>query len=504
MKLMTAQAIRRLDSRAIESGMPGVVLMENAGRAVFAELVRRHPVGDRPYHVYCGTGNNGGDGFVVARLLQLAGASVAATVAGGPGRIHGDARVHYNLMIAAGVPLRDLHSAGDVLVDALLGTGAAGAPRDAVLAAIEAINSSGGASVAVDIPSGVCADTGRVEGTAVLADCTVTFAYPKPGLALLPGSSLAGDVVVDSIGFPWETLAPTSTLDWLEPAAVRRLLAPRRKDSHKGTYGHLMVVGGSTGMPGAPALAAFAALRTGVGLASVAVPAPAVPAVSGYHPEVMAIGLPTSGDQLDMDGAHAALSRGSGCDAFCIGPGGTRDPRAAEAMLWVARQASAPLVLDADGLNALADAPDALADCQQPVVLTPHPGEAARLLGTTAAQVQSNRVEAVRELATRYRVTAVLKGAGTLVCDGRTEDLCVAVNTTGNPGMATAGSGDVLAGVVGALLAGGLTAWDAARAGVYLHGMAGDLAAALRGQAGTVAGDILDSLPEARRRLETQ
>lgn len=504
MKLLTAQAMRRLDSRAIEAGMPGAVLMENAGRAVYQELIRRHPLGGRPYHIYCGTGNNGGDGFVVARLLRLAGADVAVTIAGDPARIAGDARLHHALMAATGVAVCDSHAGDAILVDALLGTGAVGAPRGAVLAAIEAITAAGGAAISVDIPSGVCADTGEVEGAAVRADCTVTFAYPKPGLALLPGRSFAGSVVVDPIGFPWETLAPASALAWLQAPDVRALFAPRSPDAHKGNFGHVLVLGGSVRMPGAPALTSYAALRAGAGLASAAVPMPAQPTVAGFRPEVMTMGLPTAGDCLDLDGAAFALTQLGAFDVVCIGPGGTLAPSAAEAMMFVARKAPLPVIIDADGLNALALDTNGLGDRTHPTIMTPHPGEAARLLGTGIAQVQSNRVEAVRELATRYRAIAVLKGAGTLVCDGTSNDLCVAVNSTGNPGMATAGSGDVLTGVIAALVAGGQAPWDAACAGVYLHGLAGDCAASAQGQAGLVAGDIVERLPEARQRLEAR
>lgn len=542
MRIVTSEMMRALDRRAMEEGgIPGAVLMENAGRAVFEALVARHgqPRG-RTYRVACGPGNNGGDGFVVARYLKLAGAAVEVQLAGEADRLKGDALSHYRALRGVGVEPGEYGAptAETVAVlDALLGTGAKGAPRGSVAAAIAQMNASGVPVVAVDIPSGVDADTGETAGEAVRAALTVTFAYPKLGLFLPPGADCVGELVVRDIGFDWETLRPETPYQWLRPDALRPLLPRRPRESHKGLYGHVLIVGGSRGMGGAPTLAARAALRTGAGLVTVAAPETAQRIIAGKLDEAMTVALPERDGALCEASFEAIAEAAERCDALCIGPGATQRPEAQALMLRLLHELRKPVVLDADGLNALAAHPDALDGRAEPTILTPHPGECARLLGTDIASVQCDRVGAAREAARRFGAVVVLKGARTLVCDGRRrppapnnggavappahnngganrvlggreQDLPLAVNTTGNPGMATGGSGDTLTGIIGALLAGngiaGRDAFDAACLGVYLHGAAGDIVAREHGEAGTIAGDITAALPRAIRALEEQ
>ncbi|MCC6731339.1 MAG: NAD(P)H-hydrate dehydratase [Chthonomonadales bacterium] len=509
MRVVTAAEMRDLDSRAIgEAGMPGVVLMENAGRAVASVLTRRFGglVGTR-VHVACGTGNNGGDGFVVARLLALGGARVAVSLAGDAERVRGEARVHLSLLHAAGAERVDVVGDADLYVDALLGTGSRGAPREPHASAIRRMNASGRPIVAVDIPSGVDADTGAIEGDAVDATVTVTFAFPKLGMFIAPGAARVGDLVVDHIGFAWTSLGADASAEWFQAEDAHALLVPRRRDAHKGDFGHVLICGGSDGMSGAPTMAARSALRAGAGLVTVAAPRTAQRVVAARLEEAMTMALPEERGALSAAAIEPLRRAAVRCDALCVGPGGSRQPGASDAMLGLLVGADIPAVVDADALNALAARPDALRGRKASTVLTPHPGECGRLLGTDAAGVQSDRVSAARRCAGRYGAVVVLKGSHTLVCDGRgpaNRERTVSINTTGNPGMATAGSGDSLTGIVGAFLAGGMDAWDAARLGAHVHGRAGDLAASVLGERAMVAGDIIDQVSAALRDLEGQ
>jgi NAD(P)H-hydrate epimerase len=500
---VTAEQIRELDRRAVEEfGIPGAVLMENAGRAVVDAVAERFgPIAAKRFYVACGTGNNGGDGFVIARLLRLAGADVAVRLAGSPDRIHGDARIFYDLLLRTGVPVTAAApDGGQIKIDALLGTGIQGAPREAVSTVIDSLNAVSGPIVSVDIPSGVDSDTGKTPGAAVRADLTVTFGYPKLGLFLAPGADCAGEVAVSPIGFPWDLLDCRTPFRWLRPEDMRTLLPERQRESHKGDFGHLLVVGGSAGMSGAPTMAARAALRTGVGLVTVAAPTSAQAIIASKLEEAMTIPLPESGGAVTSDALDKVLEASVRAKAVCIGPGMSRSPGAQALICNLLRRLDKPVVLDADGLNALAAHPDSLTGRTAPTTLTPHTVECARLLSAVAEKVEEDRMGAASEAAMKYGSVVVLKGARTLICDARA-GLRVSVNTTGNPGMATGGSGDTLTGIIGALAARGLDAYDAACLGVHLHGHAGDIAAAERGQDGMIAGDIGESIPAAIREM---
>lgn len=523
LKVVTAETMRAMDRSAIEAfGIPGVVLMENAGRAVVERM--RQECGNlrgRRVVVLCGTGNNGGDGFVIARHLALQGADVLGVLTGDPDTIRGDARVNYDLLCRIGLapsPAGEVLEKGvlgraDILVDALLGTGLRSAPRAPYDAVIAAINRCTQASVvAVDVPSGVDADTGGIPGEAVRATFTVTFGAPKPGLLLFPGAEYAGKLYVADIGFPWERLAPETPYSWIRPEAYRSVLPKRRPDTHKGDYGHVGILAGSRGMAGAPALAARAAQRVGAGLVTVLTPACVQPVVAAKLDEAMTLALPEADGAVAEEAIEVVAGFAARTTILCMGPGLTNAPRVASLILRVMEEVACPLVVDADGLNALAGHPEVARrrrDRGMPSpVLTPHPGEAARLLGTSIAQVQSNRVESARRLAERYGACVVLKGCRTLVAGPEGH---VSINTTGNPGMATGGSGDVLTGIIGGMLAQAFAtdaalSWEQVRQivemAVMVHGIAGDIAVGQQGEMPLIAGDIIACLPEALRCLE--
>ncbi len=511
--VLTADEMRRADGLTIdEIGLPGPVLMENAGGAVAEAILRRFPHARRVV-VLCGKGNNGGDGFVVARRLRRGGAE--ALLLGRREDVRADARTHLEAYERSGGRVLEVADAGawaaargrldgaDVLVDALLGTGLRGRASALPAAAIAELvqrAEAGVPVVAVDIPSGLHADGGTSEGPVVRATLTVTFAAPKPGLVLPPESEHVGELVIADIGITPETLAAVGpSLFLLEDADAAAAFPPREPSAHKGRFGHVLVVAGSLGKTGAAVLAASGALRTGAGLVTVATPLSCLGTVAAARAEVMTEPLPeTATGGPSEEALDRVLTLADERDAVVLGPGLGQDPSTAAFVRELVRRCPKPLLVDADGLNALAAAPaeewaEALRSRTAATVLTPHPGEMARLRGQTVSAVQGHRVDAARDLARESGAVAVLKGQRTLVAEpgGR-----VAVNPTGNPGMGTGGTGDVLAGVVGALLA-RHEAWLAATSGVYVHGWAGDLAAEALGEEGLLAGDVVESLPRA-------
>lgn len=511
--LYTAEEMRRLDRHAIgELGIPGAVLMENAGRGA-AEGVKalledlKAPRNAR-VAVVCGKGGNGGDGFVAARWLKKWGARPEVLLAFPEREIGGDAGEMLRALKRTGVRPWHVEDEGaaaealaraDVVVDALLGTGSRGAPEGLVARLIELINASGRPVVALDIPSGVVADDGSTPGPAVRALLTTTFAGFKRGLLSGPGAELAGDVEVVPIGVPEVELVRGVTTFVLEPEDVARHFPPRPRDAHKGTYGHLLIVAGSLGKTGAAALAAMAALRSGAGLVTVATPASQQPVVAGLVREAMTEALPeTAARTLALKAREVVAELAAARDAVALGPGIGLDEETKAAARALVQELPKPLAVDADALSALAGHLDVLRGAPAQRCLTPHPGELARMLGVTLGAIQRDRIAAVRDFATRHNVHLVLKGAASVLGD---PDGRVVVNPTGNPGMASGGTGDVLTGMVGAFLARGLAAGDALQAAVYLHGLAGDLAAERVGEESLVAGDVIEALPAAFRRL---
>jgi NAD(P)H-hydrate epimerase len=515
--VLTAAQMRDADRRTIEEiGLPGAVLMENAGAAVARAIRERYPRARRPL-VLCGRGNNGGDGFVVAReLLDL---QPSVFLFGSRQEVRGEARLHMGVLERSGGALVEvLDDAGwarvraaaaeaGVAVDALLGTGLHQAPTGAMADAIALLRALRAVPVvAVDIPSGVPSDSGELGWDAVDAALTVTFAAPKYGHVLAPACDHVGAMIVADIGIPAAVIAQTSPSLWLaEEPDVAKAYPPRPPGAHKGTFGHVLVTAGAVGKTGAAILAATGALVSGVGLVTVATPAPALPMVAHGRPELMTEPLPVTGSgALDREAAARATSLARKRDALVIGPGLGADAHVREFVRDVLRAYEGPVLVDADGLNALAGtdriprATDVLRR-SAPVVVTPHPGEMARLVGAPTAEVQRRRLETARAFAVETGAVVVLKGQRTIVAR---PDGAACVNPTGNPGMATGGTGDVLSGIVGALLARGLDGWTAAVAGVYLHGAAGDDAALRVGEESLAASDILASIPAVLRRIQ--
>ncbi|MBI2059013.1 MAG: NAD(P)H-hydrate dehydratase [Nitrospirae bacterium] len=509
MKVVTSEQMRRIDDMAIRKlGIPGLKLMENAGAGVISAVERRWgTVRGRKIVVICGKGNNGGDGFVVARLAKSRGARVRVRLLADAPEIRGDALVNLKRWKKAGgaverAPLTDADLAdADFIVDAIFGTGLSQPLADRFASAVDAINVSDRPVVSIDIPSGVNGTTGEIMGCAVRADLTVALGLPKCGHVLFPGAEQTGSVEVVDIGLPAEALASEpSSIEMTTGAEMRKLFKKRPEGSHKGDYGHLLLVGGSRSKVGAIAMAARAAIRSGVGLVTAGVPESAE---LGFHTlvlEAMSVALPEMGGELCRESAVAALEASRGKDAVALGPGlGWSEETTAFSREFVASLQS-PLVVDADGLNALSDRPDILERRKASTVLTPHPGEMARLSHSTTQEVQANRIESAVGFARKHSVVVLLKGARTVVA---TPEGVAHINPTGNPGMATGGTGDVLTGVIGSLLAQGFSALDSARAGAYLHGWAGDVAAESKGQIALVAMDLVEFLPTVFKEIET-
>jgi len=508
--VFTAAEMRALDARAIGTlGIPGPRLMENAGRGAAAVIAREWtPIRGKRVLVLCGKGNNGGDGFVVARCLKAKGAKVRVLLVGSRAEVKGDAaralaqwrgRVEEIRTDADAAKVVTAVDESELAVDALLGTGLAAPARGLVAHVIGRLNGSaartGCVVIALDLPSGLDSDGGAVPGPAVRATLTATFAGYKRSLVLYPAAEHAGRVEVVPIGIPEAEVGRGITTFLLVDTSVSGYFPERKPDSHKGTYGHLLVAAGSLGKSGAAALAGRAALRSGVGLCTVATAASQQPIVAGLSMEVMTEALPeTAAHSISFGAKDRLLELASQRDAVAIGPGLSLDPESQALARALVAELDRPMVVDADALSSLAGHLDLLDDAPAPRVLTPHPGEMARMLGTSVALVQADRIEVVREFCVRHRVHLVLKGARSVLGspDGR-----VFINHTGNPGMATGGSGDVLTGMIGAFLARGFAPLAALQAGCVLHGLAGDLAAADRGMEGLIASDIIEAIPGA-------
>ncbi len=527
-KLLTAKQMSEADRVSIEQlGIPGRVLMENAGRDVVETLARRFPaLGRERIGVVCGKGNNGGDGFVVARHLLMRGIRPRVVLLADPTELQGDARANYELLLKWGlqpfVARNELEWAAarieilpvTLLIDALLGTGL-DRPVAGFFAKIIADITTTLAHakiVAVDMPSGMPSDTGAPLGPALKACCTVTFTAPKPSQIFPPNSENVGELVIVSIGTPPSAYSKETAnfLNLLCPEDVAPFLAPRPADSHKGSYGHVLVVGGSRGKSGAAAMtgmAGLSALRAGAGLVTVATAQSAQSDVAAASPALMTEALPESSEgsispQAFDRGRFAAVARAKA--VIAIGPGISAHPQTAEFVRKVVQEfSSTPMVIDADGLNAFAGAPELLDGKGRTLVLTPHPGEMARLTGLSVSEIQLRRVDVARDFAMKHHVYLVLKGYRTLIAEPTGQ---VYVNPTGNPGMSTAGTGDVLTGMIAALLGQhpDVSVEKVVSAAVYWHGAAGDGAAARKGELSLIATDLIDALPEAAEMIRGQ
>jgi hydroxyethylthiazole kinase-like uncharacterized protein yjeF len=493
--LLEAGETKELDRWAMtEKGVAGEELMERAGEGLAGVVARRAPAGR--IVIVCGKGNNGGDGLVAARHLRAAGRDVEVLLVWPPEWI-GEAAQAQLERLPGPKPLA--FEAGrlnraNVIVDALLGTGSAGVPRSPADTVIEEMEAAKAPVVACDVPSGVDASTGEVAGPAVHCVATATFHRLKLGLSVRPGKAFAGDVEVIDIGIPRG--GPVRPEAGLIGSGVLREMPRRASESTKFSSGNVFIIGGSRGLTGAPAMAALAAMRAGAGYVTVGAPASLELSFTVRLLEAMMVGLPEDGDgHLDPAGAEPVLKAIGRADAVVLGPGISKDPDAQALVRAVAPRIDVPLLIDADGINALAGHfEDVLPQRRWPTVLTPHAGELGRLLGVESAEVERARLRHVREAAVRAKAFVVLKGDDTLVAapSGR-----VAVSRGGAPGLATAGTGDVLSGVIGAMLAKGMPVATAACAGVYVHLRAGQLAAAPHGPDGVIASDVISALPAA-------
>ena len=514
MRVLNSRQMRDADRRTIEDvGIPSIVLMENAGRQIVAAMESTfESLSVMSVAVLCGRGNNGGDGFVVARTLIERDIDVAVYLFASSAEVRGDARINLDVLRNLGVDVVEmadaaaweLHGrevlAADVIVDALVGTGLSAPLAGLYETVIADVNASPRPVVAVDLPSGLSADDHAVNGPAMDASLTVTLGAPKLPLVLPPGEALAGTLVIADIGIPAGVIEDVEG-PWVEiltKEAMRQLVQPRAQDSHKGDYGRVLVVAGSPGKSGAAVLAGLAALRSGAGLVTVATPASQVPLVAAGSSECMTLALPEDEygfvrpDAIDLIVEFNA-------DVIAIGPGLGRTAGVRALVQAVTERSGVPLILDADAIVSFAGEPDRLVGRDGvDLIITPHPGEMAALIGLSTADVQAHRLAVARDFAATHRLNVVLKGHRTIVAtpEGRSF-----INLTGNAGMATAGAGDVLTGAVAAWAAQLFDAEAACKLAVYLHGLAGDLAEADEGEVGMIAGDILARLGEAVQEL---
>jgi NAD(P)H-hydrate epimerase len=515
MRILSAAQMREADRAAIEDiGLPSLVLMENAGRQVVAAMEAgfEEQLNGR-VAVLCGRGNNGGDGFVVARTLLQRGIDATVFVIGALSEVRGDARTNLDILGRLGVTVVEINdeqswelhfseiSKCSLIVDAIFGTGLSAPVSGMMETVIADINAAEIPIVSIDIPSGLSADTPNLIGDCIDASMTVTLAAPKLPLVLPPGEAFAGDVVIADIGIPYELIEALDGphVELLTPEQLRALVEPRAVDAHKGDFGRVTLVSGSRGKTGAAYLAAMGALKSGAGLVTAAVPSSCLPIVASMAPEFMTEPLEEAGE--GVIGA-AALGRVLALthDVIACGPGLGRTPGVGEFVRGLLDRATVPLVLDADAVTMLgAASPGGLLGREErDVIITPHPGEMAGLLGVSVEEVQANRLRVASDFATTHGVHVVLKGHRTVIATpaGR-----VFINPTGNPGMATGGTGDVLTGMIAAWLAQLLDAEAACRLAVFLHGAAGDLAEAAEGQVGMTAMDLLSRVPEALNAL---
>ncbi|HEU5023189.1 MAG TPA: NAD(P)H-hydrate dehydratase [Bryobacteraceae bacterium] len=500
--VLTVAQMNAADKATIDAGIPGIVLMENAAHRV-VEYIERHfaPVDAHRIAVICGKGNNGGDGLAIARILhtRFHPPHLETVLIPDPAELSGDAAANLKMLRAAGLrEKRERSIAPTLIVDAILGTGLKGPAKGPALDAIRLINSFTDAKViAVDIPSGLAGDSAIPPGEYVRAHATVTFTSPKICHALHPARVLMGDLHIRQIGTP-PTLLPETQLALIDPQSIASLFAPRATDANKGRYGHVLVVAGSRGKSGAAAMCGIAALRAGAGLVTVACPKSALDAVAAAGPEIMTEPLPeTASGEIARDALDVIRRLAEKRTLIAIGPGIGTDAETREVVTALYAASEKPMVIDADALNCLVNSgwphPPA------PRILTPHPGEMSRLANRPIPEIQADRLGAARAFASERALTLVLKGEGTVIAfpDGRTW-----INTTGSPAMATGGTGDILTGMTAGLAAQFPRDLDRAAAGaIYLHGLAGEIAARHLGEQPVIATDLLRYLPEGIRAI---
>ena len=510
MKVVTAAQMRQIDKDTIEDiGIPGIVLMETAGSEIVRLIERHYPTVQR-IGIFVGKGNNGGDGLVIARYLAHAGREVQIFLVAPAESFTKEARTNLDIAKRLGLQIQEILTDAasiralkcELLVDAIFGTGLRGVLREPAANIINVINELPIPILSVDLPSGLDADIGKPLGTCVQADRTVTIGLPKRGLLVHPGAELAGKLEVIDIGFPQQVIdAQNIKVHWTTEKNAAAWIPSRSPASYKGSYGRVLVVAGATGMTGAAALASEAALRAGAGLVTLAIPKSLNPILEVKLSEAMTLPLPeTEAGSLAEASTSAILEYAEKTKSvLAIGPGLSQHSETVTLVHQLVKESEEQelglrMIIDADGLNALAQSPDIISLLGTEAVLTPHPGEMARLTNTAISTLESNRIGTAEEFANQQGVTLVLKGAPTVTADPNGN---VWINSTGNPGMATAGMGDVLTGIIAGLMAQNVPSEKASVLGVYLHGLAGDLAAERSGMHGLIAGDVLQTIPQA-------
>jgi len=504
MKVSTVSEMRELDRRAIEEfGIAAKLLMENAGQAVYFALLDEFGVAGKRFVIFCGLGNNGGDGLVVARKIHSSGGAVRVFILGNPAKFKGAAKINFDIVSRLPIEMRRIESIEEVraavahcdgIVDAILGTGLTREVTGLYRDVIERINESGKPVFSVDIPSGVHGDTGKVMGAAVRADVTVTFGLPKIGNLLFPGYDLGGKLYVSHISFPPSMYDADALKVEISPLVE---LPPRDEDGHKGDFGQALFIAGAAGYFGAPYFSALSFLRAGGGYSRLAAPQSIVPFIASkgseivFHPQAE-----TDAGGIALQNKPVLLELAERMDMVILGPGLSLDPETQRLARELTAEITKPLLIDGDGITAVCQDLEVVRGRRAETILTPHLGEMSRLTGTSVREIDDDKVGVLQRAAAELNATVVLKGAHSLIGhpDGR-----VFVNTSGNSGMATAGSGDVLTGAIAAMFGLGLPLEIAVRQGVFVHGLAGDLAAEERGEDGMTAQDILDDLPSAMK-----
>ncbi len=514
MLLVTAKQMQDMDKQTIESfGIPGLVLMENAGKGSFEFLLKKYSLKElNKVVVFAGRGNNGGDGFVIARYLMEKGIEVTCLLLSQKDKVKGDAKInldlaqklcdqHLNCSIIEildakafeAVKFKAIHC--DLFIDAILGTGLNSNVRGLFKDIIEWMNESKQEIFSIDIPSGLDSDTGKPLGTCIKADATATFAFTKIGHYIYPGNTFVGDLKVIDIGIPqYIAKEKKISISVLEKDQIANCITPRNFQSHKGSYGHLLIIAGSTGKTGAASLCANTAMRSGTGLVTLGVPASINKILEPMIIETMTHPLPEKeAGYLSQNCFNEILDLMEGKQAVALGPGIGIKEQTVKLVHQLIEKSKTPLIIDADGLNCIAEDLSVLKKKKAPIILTPHPGEMSRLCNKSTADVQANRLQIATQFATSYNVTLVLKGAQTIVS---TPDGHSYICPTGNPGMASGGMGDVLTGIIAAFCAQGFTPEKASIAGVYIHGLCGDILAQEMGKSGFVANDICNNIPK--------
>ncbi len=518
LKVATSQQMQNLDRRAIhDCGIPGIVLMENAGRGAARVMSSHFPsLSSTRVAILCGRGNNGGDGFVIARCLIAGGTQVKAYLLSQKNQVKGDAKTNLDIFICSGGTVHEIPDAEsfgamredvlshDLFVDAIFGTGLSSQVSGFYAEVIDCVNNSGKPIVAVDIPSGLDANSGKPLGTCIAATLTATLGLPKVGQVIYPGLAHVGKLEVIDIGIPSILIEEEGIRTHLtEEDEIRRiLLSPRAPESHKGEYGHLLAIAGSVGKTGAATMACESAMRVGSGLVTLGIPESLNPIMETKLTETMTYPLPeTKSHSLSLGAFDPILSLASGKSGLVLGPGLSTDPETMALVGKIVQSLSIPMVIDADGITALSTDRVALRDAKAPIILTPHPGEMARLMEMSPREVQNDRLGVARACAAEFGCHVILKGARTIVSMPSGE---VFINPTGNPGMASGGTGDVLTGMIGGFLCQGLTLTDAARAATYVHGLAGDVASSRKGERSLVATDLIHEISILLRDLGSE